>query len=161
MKKLISMILILVVLFSVSCATAEREEGKTYSRLAVVVGCEQMDNVYMITCQDKDGNLWQFFDDERYWKICDLCNLLMFAYGMLLGEKKWWRLALIACFLGVFLHIAFSGTNVQGFGCALTRLRIDLTRQQVPLLICRNLAFSTRFSASRLHLSKTFYIIQA
>ncbi|MBR5111036.1 MAG: tripartite tricarboxylate transporter TctB family protein [Clostridia bacterium] len=35
--------------------------------------------------------------------------LLMFAYGMLLGEKKWWRLALISCVLAVFLHIAFSG----------------------------------------------------
>ena len=35
--------------------------------------------------------------------------LLMFAYGMLLGEKKWWRLAIIACVLAVFLHIAFSG----------------------------------------------------
>ena len=80
MKKLISMVLILAVLFSVSCAIAEREEGKTYSRLAVVVECEQVDNVYMVTCQDKDGNLWQFFDDENYWKICDLCNLLMFAY---------------------------------------------------------------------------------
>ena len=35
--------------------------------------------------------------------------LLMFAYGMLLGEKKWWRLAILSCVLGVFLHIAFSG----------------------------------------------------
>ena len=35
--------------------------------------------------------------------------LLMFAYGMLLGEKKWWRLAILACVLAVVLHIAFSG----------------------------------------------------
>ncbi len=35
--------------------------------------------------------------------------LLMFAYGILLGEKKWWRLAIIACVMGIFLHIAFSG----------------------------------------------------
>ena len=35
--------------------------------------------------------------------------LLMFAYGMLLGEKKWWRLAIISVVLGIFLHIAFSG----------------------------------------------------
>ncbi len=35
--------------------------------------------------------------------------LLMFAYGMLLGEKKWWRLAILSCVLAVFLHIAFSG----------------------------------------------------
>ena len=49
--------------------------------------------------------------------------LLMFAYGMLLGEKKWWRLALIACFLGVFLHIAFSGL-----------LGVSLPRGTVPFL---------------------------
>jgi putative tricarboxylic transport membrane protein len=35
--------------------------------------------------------------------------LLLFAYGMLLGEQKWWRLAIISCLLGVILHIAFSG----------------------------------------------------
>jgi len=35
--------------------------------------------------------------------------LLMFAYGMLLGEKKWWRLAILSCVLAVVLHIAFSG----------------------------------------------------
>ena len=34
--------------------------------------------------------------------------LLMFSYGMLLGEKKWWRLAIISCVLAVFLHIARS-----------------------------------------------------
>ena len=31
--------------------------------------------------------------------------LLMFCYGMLLGEKKWWRLDLIAIGLGIVLHI--------------------------------------------------------
>lgn len=38
-----------------------------------------------------------------------MAALLMFAYGMLLGEKKWWRLAILSCVLAVFLHIAFSG----------------------------------------------------
>lgn len=49
--------------------------------------------------------------------------LLMFAYGMLLGEKKWWRLVLISCILGVFLHIAFSGL-----------LGVSLPRGMVPFL---------------------------
>ncbi len=35
--------------------------------------------------------------------------LIMFCYGMLLGEKKWWRLAIISVVLGIALHIVFSG----------------------------------------------------
>ena len=35
--------------------------------------------------------------------------LIMFCYGMLLGEKKWWRLAIVAVVLGIVLHIVFSG----------------------------------------------------
>ncbi|MBR0229678.1 MAG: tripartite tricarboxylate transporter TctB family protein [Clostridia bacterium] len=49
--------------------------------------------------------------------------LLMFAYGMLLGEKKWWRLAILACVLAVLLHIAFSGL-----------LGVSLPRGTVPFL---------------------------
>lgn len=49
--------------------------------------------------------------------------LLMFAYGMLLGEKKWWRLAILACVLAIFLHIAFSGL-----------LGVSLPRGTVPFL---------------------------
>ena len=35
--------------------------------------------------------------------------LLLFSYGLLLGEKKWWRMAIIAVALGIVLHIIFSG----------------------------------------------------
>ncbi len=35
--------------------------------------------------------------------------LIMFCYGMLLGEKKWWRLAIFSIVLGIGLHIVFSG----------------------------------------------------
>ena len=49
--------------------------------------------------------------------------LLMFCYGMLLGEKKWWRLAIIAVALGILLHIAFSGL-----------LGVNLPRGTVPFL---------------------------
>ena len=49
--------------------------------------------------------------------------LLMFAYGMLLGEKKWWRMAIVACVLGILLHIAFSGL-----------LGVNLPRGTVPFL---------------------------
>ena len=49
--------------------------------------------------------------------------LLMFFYGMLLCEKKWWRLAIIAVVLGILLHIAFSGL-----------LGVNLPRGTVPFL---------------------------
>ena len=49
--------------------------------------------------------------------------LTMFAYGLLLGEKKWWRMAIIACVLGILLHIAFSGL-----------LGVNLPRGTVPFL---------------------------
>ena len=49
--------------------------------------------------------------------------LLMFSYGMLLGEKKWWRLAIIAVVLGIVLHIVFSGL-----------LNVNLPRGTVPFL---------------------------
>ena len=35
--------------------------------------------------------------------------LIMFCYGMLLGEKKWWRLLIVSVLLGIVLHIVFSG----------------------------------------------------
>ena len=49
--------------------------------------------------------------------------LIMFCYGMLLGEKKWWRLAIIAVVLAILLHIAFSGL-----------LGVNLPRGTVPFL---------------------------
>lgn len=49
--------------------------------------------------------------------------LTMFAYGLLLGEKKWWRMAIIAVALGIVLHIIFSGL-----------LGVNLPRGTVPFL---------------------------
>ena len=49
--------------------------------------------------------------------------LLMFCYGMLLGEKKWWRLLIIAAVLGIVFHIVFSGL-----------LNVNLPRGTVPFL---------------------------
>ncbi len=49
--------------------------------------------------------------------------LIMFSYGMLLGEKKWWRLAIVSVLLGILLHIVFSGL-----------LNVNLPRGTVPFL---------------------------
>lgn len=49
--------------------------------------------------------------------------LLMFCYGMLLGAKSWWHLAIFAVLLGIVLHIVFSGL-----------LNVNLPRGTVPFL---------------------------
>ena len=49
--------------------------------------------------------------------------LILFFYGLLLGEKKWWRLCIIAVVLSIVLHIAFSGL-----------LGVNLPRGTVPFL---------------------------
>lgn len=53
--------------------------------------------------------------------------LLMFAYGILLGEKKIWRMAIVSILVAFLLHILFGGL-----------LDVTLPRGTVPAL--RNLA---------------------
>ena len=53
--------------------------------------------------------------------------LLMFSYGLLLGEKKVWRMALISVAVALLMHILFSGL-----------LDVTLPRGEVPFL--RNFA---------------------
>ena len=53
--------------------------------------------------------------------------LTMFAYGLLLGEKKVWRMALISVAVALLMHILFSGL-----------LDVTLPRGTVPFL--RNFA---------------------
>lgn len=53
--------------------------------------------------------------------------LLMFAYGLLLGEKKVWRMALVSVGVALLMHVLFSGL-----------LDVTLPRGTVPFL--RNFA---------------------
>ena len=53
--------------------------------------------------------------------------LILFLYGLLLGEKKIWRLAIVSVVLALLLHIIFSGL-----------LDVTLPRGTVPFL--RNFA---------------------
>ncbi len=53
--------------------------------------------------------------------------LLMFAYGLLLGEKKIWRLAIVSVVVALIMHILFSGL-----------LNVTLPRGTIPAL--RNFA---------------------
>ena len=49
--------------------------------------------------------------------------LTMFAYGLLLGEKKVWRMALISCIVALLMHVLFSGL-----------LDVTLPRGEIPFL---------------------------
>ena len=53
--------------------------------------------------------------------------LTMFAYGLLLGEKKVWRMAIVSVVVALLMHILFSGL-----------LDVTLPRGEVPFL--RNFA---------------------
>lgn len=48
---------------------------------------------------------------------------IMFVYGLLLGEKKIWRLALVSVGVALLLHVLFSGL-----------LQVNLPRGEVPFL---------------------------
>ena len=59
------------------------DRGEFYPRLTLVVEKEQIANtdLWIIYCQDKDGNVWSFYDDEGEWSIGDIANLLMWSMG--------------------------------------------------------------------------------
>ena len=81
MKKVICVMMVLELLIAgaAMCAKAETinpNYGEFYPRLSIVV--DVIDNV--VVCEDRDGNIWEFFTDEEDadgWAVGDLCNLLM------------------------------------------------------------------------------------
>ena len=66
-------------------AAAERAEnghGEFYPKLAIVVGLTILDeDCTIITCEDMQGELWSFYDDEQEWMEGDIVNLLMWDIG--------------------------------------------------------------------------------
>ena len=84
MKKIIALLLI-TVLF-ISTAGAET----LYPLLTVVVKYEKAEeqNTNVVTCIDRYGNLWSFYDDEDFWSVGDLCNLLMSRPDSLYEEDQ-------------------------------------------------------------------------
>ena len=82
--KIIKTITIIITLAVVlSCTYAEQVRGEFYPRLTVVVEKEQIEqsDLWIITCKDRVGNLWAFYDDEGEWDIGDIANLLMWNIG--------------------------------------------------------------------------------
>ena len=84
---IIATIVTIVIMFSCSYiipATAEvGDRGEFYPRLTVVVEKEQVADtgLWVIYCQDKDGDVWTFYDDEGEWDVGDIANLLMWNMG--------------------------------------------------------------------------------
>ena len=70
----------IVIIALCGAATAETRP-EYYPKLAVVVELEKVGELHVVTCQDMAGNRWEFFDDEGFWKVGDLANLLMWATG--------------------------------------------------------------------------------
>ena len=77
MKKITAIIITIITLCAIATATATAEvgdRGEFYPRLTVVVEKEQITDtgLWVIYCQDKDGEVWAFYDDA---------NLLMWNVG--------------------------------------------------------------------------------
>lgn len=85
--KTITIATIVAISIMLSCAfampaSAEAERGEFYPKLAVVVETEQTSaDLWIITCEDRMGNLWAFYDDARKWEVGDIANLLMWNIG--------------------------------------------------------------------------------
>lgn len=54
------------------------EHGEFYPRLAVVVGWGKVaEDLRIVYCMDKQGEIWSFYDEEEEWDAGDVANLLM------------------------------------------------------------------------------------
>lgn len=84
MKKIIAILITIIILCAIITATAEvGDRGEFYPRLTVIIEKKQITNTdsWIIYCQDKDGNVWAFYDDEEEWNVGDIANLLMWNIG--------------------------------------------------------------------------------
>ena len=88
-KTQVRAIIILVIVLIIACigntdSHAEVDDHREfYPRLTVVIAKEwnELFVSWNIYCQDKDGNLWIFYDDAGDWDCGDICNLLMWNTG--------------------------------------------------------------------------------
>jgi hypothetical protein len=82
---IIATITTIIIIFSCALALPASAEvgdrGEFYPRLTVVVDVVELGGLRYIACQDKDGNIWGFYDDEAEWDVGDIANLLMWNMG--------------------------------------------------------------------------------
>ena len=74
-----TIVIILSCAFALPVYAEVSDRDEFYPRLAVVVEKEQIKNNgwWIIYCQDKEGIVWAFYDDEGDWDVGDVANLLM------------------------------------------------------------------------------------
>lgn len=58
---------------------AELGHGEMYPKLAVVIESTKVDDLWLVSCRDREGNVWTFWDDEGTWAYGDIANLLMWG----------------------------------------------------------------------------------
>lgn len=75
--------IIIACAFTLSASAEVGDRGEFYPRLTVVIEKEQIADtgLWIIYCQDRDGNIWAFYDDEGEWDVGDIANLLMWNMG--------------------------------------------------------------------------------
>ena len=56
---------------------AELDHGEMYPKLTVVIESTKVDDLWLVSCRDREGNVWAFWDDEGTWAYGDIANLLM------------------------------------------------------------------------------------
>ena len=56
---------------------AELGHGEMYPKLVVVIESTKVDDLWLVSCRDREGNVWAFWDDEGTWAYGDIANLLM------------------------------------------------------------------------------------
>ena len=84
--KIAAIATIITSIIILSCAVAfsakAEEYGEFYPRLTVVIGSTRIEsNLWVVSCKDKNNNIWSFFDKEGTWKNGDIANLLMWNNG--------------------------------------------------------------------------------
>ena len=67
----------ILALFAYFPAEAELEHDEIYPKLTVVIDSTKIDDLWLVSCRDKEGNVWAFWDDEGTWAYGDIANLLM------------------------------------------------------------------------------------
>ena len=87
MKKIITTATAITIAIIIACSfvmTASAEvgdRGEFYPRLTVVTSYEQVGDLWIIDCTDKDGMVWSFYGEEEDAHIGTMFNLLMWNMG--------------------------------------------------------------------------------
>ena len=77
----ITMTIIIACSFVLPASAEVGDRGEFYPRLTVVTAYEQVGDLWIIDCTDKDGMVWSFYGEEEDAHIGTMFNLLMWNMG--------------------------------------------------------------------------------